>query len=162
MAGVVYGVMSVSALVSRDDGRPLVGLIVAFGLILWSGNTFWQLSRWRWEWFLDRQLRTGAYVLGDYTIILDAEGAEEITPTGRSKVAWQDVVGMYQDHVFIIIQYLPAGRGFVTPKRAFPTPHDMAAFHDTAVNYWRAASDGAAFARAAKEGIWPPPPRRTV
>lgn len=139
---------------------PVTYLLIYLALVVLSVYSLWQLSCRRLGRWVDRQVRSGVYVLGEYVISLDSEGVEEITPTGRSKVPWQNVVGLSQDASSLSVAYQASEnvRSFVTPKRAFLSPSAASAFYGAAMSYWQAAKNGVPQASPTEEASGRPHP----
>lgn len=73
-------------------------------------------------------------LLGEHTMVIDAEGVSERSAVGESKIAWSGIERIEDDGKSIYL-YIGPVQAYVIPKRAFRTREDEEAFLQTAQAY---------------------------
>jgi YcxB-like protein len=78
-------------------------------------------------------------ILCQHNITIDPEGLTELTPVNQGRHYWKGIyrVDTTPEHIFIYIQQ---NQAHVIPKRFFASPSVADLFFQTAVNYYRTAT----------------------
>lgn len=130
----IFSALLVALVWPEWTGVERVGFFIVLSLVWLFAYPFY------YRWAVKRNARkmysesASKDLLGEHTMVIDAEGVSETSAVGESKIAWSGVERIEDDGNSVYF-YIGPVQAYVIPKRAFRTREDEQAFVQLAQAY---------------------------